>query len=167
MVVFTAVVQKFNTKGEKKGWTFLEIPASVANAINPAVKKTYRIKGFINNTAMAGIAIMPMGEGRFILPLNKELRKQAQISLGQLVELKLQVDNKVYVLSADFIECLNDEPQALAFFNTLANAHKNYFSKWIEQSKTVETKAKRIALSINALANKWGYSEMIQNCKNN
>lgn len=165
MIAFTATVKKFASKGEKTGWTFIEIPETVANEINPNIKKSYRVKGKINNVLVAGIAILPMGEGNFILALNKDLRKQTNTVVGQQIELLLELDKKGYALNKDFIECLNDEPKALAFFNSLPNGHKNYFSKWIEQAKTVETQAKRIAMSVNALAKNWGYPEMIRNNK--
>lgn len=165
MISFSATIKKYANQGEKTGWTIIEISAAIANAINPSVKKSYRVKGMINGVVINGIAILPMGEGNFILAINKDLKKRTKVVIGQLVELQLKVDKKGYQLNSDFIECLNDEPLALTYFNTLTNGHKNYFSKWIEQAKTEETKAKRIANSVNALAKKWGYPEMIRNNK--
>ena len=69
---------------------------------------------------------------------------------------------KIGWLNADFIDCLNDEPKAISFFNSLAKGHQNYFSKLIDSAKTVETKSKRIAMAVNALAKKMGYPEMIR-----
>jgi uncharacterized protein YdeI (YjbR/CyaY-like superfamily) len=68
-------------------------------------------------------------------------------------------------LSLEFVECLNDEPRALDFFKTLPRGHQNYFSKWIESAKTENTKAKRIAQAVNALAKKQGYGEMLRALK--
>ncbi|MBP6687980.1 MAG: YdeI/OmpD-associated family protein, partial [Lacibacter sp.] len=59
-------------------------------------------------------------------------------------------------------ECLNDEPTALQYFNSLAGGHQRYFSKWIDSAKTEPTKAKRIAMAVNALARKMGYTEMLR-----
>jgi len=60
------------------------------------------------------------------------------------------------------VACLNDEPKALAYFNTLPKGHQNYFSKWIEAAKTIETKTKRITMAVIALAKQMGYPEMIR-----
>ena len=60
------------------------------------------------------------------------------------------------------MQCLADEPTALAHFNSLAGSHRNYFSKWIESAKTEETRAQRIARAVNAIALKLGYSEMMR-----
>ena len=40
MVEFTATLEKFGKKGEKTGWTYIEIPADVAQEIKPGNKKT-------------------------------------------------------------------------------------------------------------------------------
>jgi uncharacterized protein YdeI (YjbR/CyaY-like superfamily) len=66
------------------------------------------------------------------------------------------------------IACLEDEPTAMRFFQKLPGSHQRYFSKWIDSAKGEGTKAKRIALSVNALARGKGYAEMIrENTRNN
>ncbi|HVF97457.1 MAG TPA: YdeI/OmpD-associated family protein, partial [Flavisolibacter sp.] len=47
-------------------------------------------------------------------------------------------------------------------FESLTKGHRLYFSKWIESAKTEPTKAKRIAMAVNALAKGWGYPEMMR-----
>jgi uncharacterized protein YdeI (YjbR/CyaY-like superfamily) len=65
-------------------------------------------------------------------------------------------------MNVEFMECLTDEPEALQFFNSLTGSHQRYFSKWIESAKTDDTKAKRIAQSINAFLKKQGFPEMMR-----
>jgi uncharacterized protein YdeI (YjbR/CyaY-like superfamily) len=103
-----------------------------------------------------------MGEGDFIMAINATMRKGIRKRKGDKLVVELEEDKKGYELDTEFVACLNDEPQALTFFNTLPKGHQNYFSKWIESAKTVETKSKRIAMSVNALVKKWGYPEMIR-----
>ena len=81
-----------------------------------------------------------------------------------MLKVQLHLD-RPYQLSADFIECLNDEPGARGFFGTLPKGHQNYFSKWIESAKTEPTKAKRIAQAVTALAKKQGFPEMLRALK--
>ncbi|MCC7029539.1 MAG: DUF1905 domain-containing protein, partial [Chitinophagaceae bacterium] len=74
MIQFKAIIEKFGQQGEKTGWTYFLIPAEIAEKINKGVKKSYRVKGFLDETEISGVAILPMGEGDFIMPLNAELR---------------------------------------------------------------------------------------------
>jgi uncharacterized protein YdeI (YjbR/CyaY-like superfamily) len=62
--------------------------------------------------------------------------------------------------------CLSDEPSAKRFFQTLPGSHQRYFGKWIESAKTEQTKTKRIANAISALAKDMGYPEMMRDLKN-
>ena len=77
------------------------------------------------------------------------------------------LDKEEITLPDDLNECLNDEPKAFEFFNTLAKGHRNYFIKWVDSAKTIETRTKRMAMMINALARKMGYAEMIRESKTN
>jgi uncharacterized protein YdeI (YjbR/CyaY-like superfamily) len=60
------------------------------------------------------------------------------------------------------MQCLSDEPKAASYFNSLPGSHQRYYSKWIQGAKTEATKAKRIALTINACARHMSYGEMIR-----
>ena len=79
-----------------------------------------------------------------------------------MLKVQLTVDKSDFVFNKDFMDCLDDDPAAKNFFQTLAGSHQRYFSKWIDSAKTEPTKTKRIAMAINALARKWRYSEMIR-----
>lgn len=75
MIRFKTHVQKFGKKGEKSGWVYIEISATQSNKLNKGVKTSYRIKGKINAVPIEKTAILPMGDGTFILPLNAPLKK--------------------------------------------------------------------------------------------
>ena len=47
-------------------------------------------------------------------------------------------------LSPDVLEALDSEPQARAFFESLATFYRNTYVKWIESTKRPETRAARI-----------------------
>ena len=65
------------------------------------------------------------------------------------------------------MDCLADEPKALEFFHSLPGSHRNYFSKWIDSAKTDATKAKRIAMAVNALARSLPFNIMVREAKAN
>ncbi len=162
MIKFKAVIQQFAEQGEKTGWTYITISSKIAAQLKPNNKKSFRVKGKLDDYVIKGIALLPMGEGNFIMALNADMRKQIGKRKNDALIIQLEEDKKGYELNKEFVDCLKDEPKAFDFFNTLAKGHQNYFSKWIESAKTVETKSKRIAMAVNALAKKWDYGMMIR-----
>ena len=74
-VQFTTTIHKFDKQGEKTGWTYIEIPADVAQKMKPGNKKSFRVKGKLDSFNISGIALLPMGGGVFIMALNATMRK--------------------------------------------------------------------------------------------
>lgn len=165
MLCFTAVVQKFDRQGEKTGWTYIVVSEGRAARLNAGVRTSFRVKGKLDALAIEKTALLPMGDGSFILPLNAAVRKALKKQKGAEIAVCLEVDNEPVAVNADFLECLRDEPAALAFFQGLAAGHRNYFSKWIESAKTETTQAKRIATAVDALARGLGFPEMLRAAK--
>jgi hypothetical protein len=163
MVEFTTMILQFAEQGEKTGWSYIEIPADVAQQMKPGNKKSFRVRGMLDALPVRGMALMPMGEGNFIMALKAEIRKGIHKNAGAMLQVKLEedVDFKVE-MPADLQECFDFEPQALEFFNSLAKSHREYFIKWIDSAKTSETRAKRIVNTINAMLRKWPYNVMLR-----
>ncbi|HKR05052.1 MAG TPA: YdeI/OmpD-associated family protein [Bacteroidia bacterium] len=162
VIKFTTTILRFGQQGEKTGWTYIIIPADIANKLQPGNRKGFRTKGKLDNHKFSGKSLIPLGKGEFILTLDKEIRKAIGKRHGAMLEVQIEFDKSEYKLNSEFIECLNDEPGALKFFNTLTGSHQRYFSKWIESAKTEETKAKRIAQAINTFLKKQGFPEMLR-----
>ncbi|HNP23387.1 MAG TPA: YdeI/OmpD-associated family protein [Panacibacter sp.] len=167
MIEFTTSILKFGQQGEKTGWTYIVIQADLAQQLMPGNKKSFRVKGKLDDYKIEGIALIPMGGGDFIMALNADMRRALKKKQGAMITARLEVDTKPLKISVDFMTCLNDEPKARDFFKTLAKSHQNYFSKWIESAKTEGTKTKRIALAVNALSKQWDYGTMIREDKKN
>lgn len=161
-VKYTTAIQKFEAQGEKTGWTYIEIPADIAEELKPGNKKSFRVKGKLDSHAIKGIALLPMGGGTFIMPLNADLRKAIAKRKGAMLQVQLQEDKEGYILNTEFMECLADAPNEKAFFETLSGAEQRYFSKWIDSAKTDITRAKRITQALEAFSKKWGYAQMIR-----
>lgn len=162
MTTFTAIIEKFGKKGEKTGWTYVSIPFEEAQKINPGVKKSYRVKGSIDKVEIAQTAMVPMGEGDYIIPLKADLRKKLKKDKGSKVKLMLEIDTKEFEISADFLMCLKEDKKAEKHFLSLPSSHQKYYSNWIESAKTIETKSKRIAQSIEGFKMGLNYGEMIR-----
>jgi len=162
MIQFTATIHKFDKQGEKTGWTYIEISAAQAKKLKPNTKVSFRVKGTLDSLKIKQVALLPMGEGHFIMPLNASMRKGIGKKLGDMLKVSIEADNSEFALSKDFMDCLHDDPGAYDFFQTLSGSHQKYFSKWIDSAKTSTTKTKRIVMAVTALAQKQGYPEMIR-----
>lgn len=165
MVQFTATIKKFGQQGEKTGWVYIEIPAAIAQQIKPDCKKSFTVKGKMDDYSFKQVSLLPMGEGDFIIPLNTTIRKYTRKTVGNTLEITITEDSSPFEYNKDFMECLQDEPAAIQFFRSLPGSHQKYFSKWIDSAKTEPTKAKRIAQAVTALSRSQGYAEMIRSFK--
>jgi len=162
MVQFTATIHKFGKKGEKTGWTYFEMPADIVQQLKPGNKKEFKVKGKLDGYAIRRVSVLPMGGGLFIMPLNTVMRRAIGKKQGAILTVQLTEDKSDFVFNKDFMDCLDDEPAAKEFFQSLTGSHQRYFSKWIDSARTDPTKTKRIAMAITALARKRGYPEMIR-----
>jgi hypothetical protein len=162
MVQFTTTILQFAKQGEKTGWTYISIPEKIAQQLKPGNKKSFRVKGKLDTYAIKAVALLPMGGGDFIMAVNAAMRKGIGKRKGATVKVQLLADDKPPELNRELMECLADEPVALAFFNSIPKSFQHYFSKWIESAKTDPTKTKRIAMAVSALARKMNFPEMIR-----
>jgi hypothetical protein len=162
MIHFTAIIKRFEEQGEKTGWTYIEIPDDAVLQLKPSTKTSFRVKGRLDFLEIEKVALLPIGKGKYILTLNADIRKGIGKVKGATLQVSLQRDDSPLLVNADFLDCLADEPGASTTFNGLTKGHQLYFSKWIESAKTEPTKAKRIAMAVNALAKGWGYPEMLR-----
>ena len=164
MVKFTATILQFEKQGEKTGWSYISIPADIAAKLKPG-KKSFRVKGKLDEFPIKQVALLPMGSGDFIMPINATMRKGTGKRKGAMLKVQLEEDKKEFKISSDLMECLSDEPKALAFFKSLTPGHQRYFSKWIDEAKTIETKSKRIAQAVSGLARQLGFGPMLRELK--
>lgn len=162
MVTFSAKILRFRKMGEKTGWQYITISRRHAEKLNPGCRKSFRVKGLIDQYAIHKAALLPMGNGDFILPINAALRKGTGKKEGDTVKVQFETDQRQLTPSTDFIQCLKDDPSAFDFFKTLPQGHQNYFSKWIESAKTMHTRTKRITMAVIALGSGQGFPEMIR-----
>ena len=161
MIRYTTTIHRFDKQGEKTGWTYIDIPADIAQKLKPGNKQGFRVKGALDRFAIQGISLLPMGKGNFIMPLNAALRKGIGKRHGAMLRVVLEEDKTPLTHDADLLQCLDEEPDAKKFFNDLNKSHQGYYSKWIASAKTEATKAKRIAQCIEALLRKQNYPEML------
>jgi Domain of unknown function (DUF1905)/Bacteriocin-protection, YdeI or OmpD-Associated len=162
MVRFKTTILQFQEMGEKTGWSYIKIPAKLAQQLKPDNKRSFRVKGRLDTHPVSGMALIPMGGGDFILALKADIRKTIRKQKGDTLEVELEVDTKLITPPKDLLECLADEPRALDYFKSLPMSHRNYFGNWIKSAKTDSTRTRRIARVVDAMLKHQSYAEMIR-----
>ncbi|MFT3981377.1 MAG: YdeI/OmpD-associated family protein [Ferruginibacter sp.] len=161
-VSFKARLEKYGQNGDKTGWTYFVISARAAGKLNKGVKKSFRVKGWIDAYEISQVSILPCGDGSFMMPFNATMRKATRKKVGDTVEVALEADLSEIPLSPELLECLLDEPLARQEFESLPRSHQHYYSNWVESAKTEATRTKRIAIVINGLARKMDFGAMLR-----
>ncbi|WP_432710161.1 YdeI/OmpD-associated family protein [Pedobacter sp.] len=166
MVTFNAEIEKFEQMGEKTGWTYVFIPREIAYQIKPDCKKSFRVKGRLDNLAIHGLALTPMGDGDFILALKTSLRKQLKKEQGAMLSLELADDVEFKIeMPEELAICLSDDPKWMAHFVSMPKSHQHYYINWFNTAKTEKTKLKRLTMIVNAMEQGLDFGAMIRAAK--
>lgn len=140
------LLEKFPGKG---GWTFARIPEIQQD------RKAYfgwvKVKGTIDGYEINKYHLMPMGDGKLFLPVKAEIRKKIKKNEGDMVHVILYPDNEPLEIPEEMLLCMEEEPKAQKFFNTLTESEQKYYIQWIYSAKKEETKINRLAKTINRL----------------
>lgn len=140
------LLEKFPGKG---GWTFARIPEILQD------KKAHfgwvKVRGTIDGFEIRKYHLMPMGNGHLFLPVKAEIRKKIQKKEGDMVHVILYPDNEPLEIPEEMLLCIQEEPKALTFFNSLSESERKFYIQWIYSAKKEETKVDRLAKTINRL----------------
>lgn len=161
-ISFSTTIQKFAAQGDKTGWTYIIIPEKIATILSPVNRKSFRVKGKLDDFEIHNVALLPRTNGDFIMAINAAMRKGIKKQKGALLNVSIEPDQSELPQSKLLLECLKDEPEAAAYFKSLAPSHRYYYTKWIESAKSDTTKTNRIALAVNTLSRKMNYAEMLR-----
>lgn len=142
-------LERFSGKG---GWTYVRTPEIKQD------KKAHfgwvKVKGSIDGYEIKKYHLMPMGNGKLFLPVKAEIRKKIKKEVGDSVHVILYPDNEPLEVPDEMLLCLQDEPEALKFFNSLSESERKFYIDWIYSAKKDNTKVERMAKTINKLLNK-------------
>lgn len=162
MLSFNAIIQKFADRGEKSGWTYIDVPKDVVAKLKLKNRREFRIKGAMDDVPFERLACYPVKDGDFIIALNAELRKKLGKKEGAMLRIKMEQDTREALKSDELLDCLKEEPEALNQFASLTKAHQNYFHNYINTAKGADTRAGRIVHVIHAMLKKQNFGEMIR-----
>lgn len=162
MIRFKAKILQFQEMGEKTGWSYIKVPAKLAQELKPGNKRSFRVKGHLDDHPISGMALLPMGEGDFIMALKAAVRKAIRKQKGDALEVRIEVDKKEIAPPKELVDCLADEPEAQRYFKSLPRSHQNWYGNWVAAARTDGTRARRIAQVVEGMIKKLSFRDMIR-----
>lgn len=145
------LLEKFPGKG---GWTYTMIPEIPPDKNAPF--GWVKVKGSIDGYEISNYHLMPAekGTGQVFLPIKAEIRKKIKKGAGDYVHIILYPDNEPLKIPEELWLCLQEDTEALSFFNSLNESEQHQYVKWIYAAKTDQTKVDRIAKTLVRLSKK-------------
>jgi len=141
--------QRFSTVISKSGTSsFIAVPFNPNNVWG--IKRRHYITGLVNGYGVRGS--LGSDGTQYFLPLGEAWRRGCGLEAGAKVDVVLSPEGpQSEGLSTDVVGALDAEPQAKAFFESLATFYRNTYVKWIESARRPETRAARISEMVKLL----------------
>ncbi|MBK8568192.1 MAG: DUF1905 domain-containing protein [Saprospiraceae bacterium] len=143
------LIEKMPSKG---GWSYVAIAEIPKTARLPM--GLVRVRGFIDSYELKQFNLLPMKNGKMLLPLKTAVRKKIGKKEGDYVHVVLFPDDSAVLVPDEIMVCLLESPRAHLFFLSLSDSNQKYYIDWIEEAKKLETKAERIMKAIGLLENR-------------
>jgi hypothetical protein len=146
--------QSFRAKiaaiGPSGAWCHMQIPFDVEKLWGSKARVSVRGKmnGFVFRSS-----IFPDGQGGHTMMVNKAMQAGAKAGLGDAVNMELEPDTapRVVAVPPDLKKALAKDKAAVTFFDGLTPSAKQMYVDWITGAKQAETRARRIAQTVEML----------------
>jgi hypothetical protein len=148
------LLEKFPCAG---GWTFTEIPEILPDPNAPF--SWVKVRGSIDGYEIKKYHLMPSGKGTLFLSVKAEIRKKIKKQAGDYVHIILYPDNEPLEVPEEFLLCLQDDSEALQFFNSLNESEQYNYVKWINSEKTEQMKVKKKKKTLVRLSKHQKYAD--------
>jgi hypothetical protein len=142
---FRVLLEKHETS-EATGITIpFDVPATFGTRARVAVRGT--INGFPYRSS-----VVPMG-GRFMMPVNKELRAGANAKGGDTITVTMERDEDPRIITPppELARALRANKVAHAAWNKLSYTHQKEHARAVEEAKRPDTRTRRIERTIAQL----------------
>jgi hypothetical protein len=142
---------KFRATVEPGGKTAtgIEVPEKVVAALGSGSRPpvTVTVGGHSYRTTIARMG------GRFLVPVSAENRTAAGVAAGDDVDVDIEPDTapREVELPADLTEALTRDEAVRATFDGLSYTHRKEWVRWVEEAKKADTRAARLAKTVEAL----------------
>lgn len=114
-----------------------------------------RINGKPLNAARTNM--MPVGDGSFYLYLNGAMRKEAGVSVGDLVRVEIEFDQEyrngpLHSTPSWFRQALRENPKAEQNWTALAPSRKKEILRYFAQLKSPEARSRNLVRALRVLS---------------
>ncbi|HYF81947.1 MAG TPA: YdeI/OmpD-associated family protein [Clostridia bacterium] len=132
---------------------FVEFPYEVEKEFG--VKGQVKVAATFDGCEYRG-SLAKMGHNCHILGMTQKIRAAIGKKPGDIVHVILKKDDepRVVEMPEDFKKQLEENEQALSFFNALSYTNQKVYAEWIANAKKVETREKRVKDAITMLSDK-------------
>ncbi|MBL4624584.1 MAG: DUF1905 domain-containing protein [Flavobacteriales bacterium] len=149
---------------------YFEVPQVIADELIANNHK--RVFCTINNEIEFQCALMPKGEGKYFININKERRKQLLASQFTELNIELKPDESEYGLPMpeELQELLYQDPDGDKIFQALTKGKQRTLLHLIGKPKNIETRLKKALIVVEYLKTvngKLDFKELNQAFKNN
>ena len=162
---FTAILEK----STNKLWgSLLRVPQRVAEKL--VSRGSRRVLRTLNGSEPHQCALLPYGEGTFVLSVNKKWCDTLQLEIGSAVKITLQQDESKYGLPvpAELSELFRQDREGNRLFHSLTPGRQRTLLYIVGSARDAETRAWRASLVIRHLRENRGkvqYRQLYQSLK--
>lgn len=115
-------------------------------------RNIYHVTGTVNGRPIRGA--LEATNGRYFLALGPTWRRDNGLDSGDSVTVVLMPEGpQLADLAPDILEALSAEPEAKAFFESLATFYRKGYLRWIDGARKPEQRAARITEMVGLLNN--------------
>jgi hypothetical protein len=149
---FEAPVERHGIGRARQIWyNVLFLPPDVAADLPFRQHPQLRVEGEIADLPMVG-AFLSAGDGRYYVMISPEIMKEAQLAIGQPVEMRFRVaDQDAVEVPDDLARALSRDDTARAAWEALTTGKRRALAHHVATAKTPPTRARRIAAVITVI----------------
>ena len=136
-------------KEAPRGGAWVEIPSNISEAFG--TRGRVKVKACFDGYPYRG-SVVPMG-GVHVLGVKKAIRASIGKSVGDTVHVILEQDAEPREVDVpeELAKALRANPEASAFFDTLAYTYRKEYAEWIAGAKRAETRERRARRAVEKL----------------
>ncbi len=145
---FTTVLEKFNSNL----WGYhIAVPEEVSQEFLDAGSR--RVICTLNDAHEFQCALMPKGDGRYFININKQIRKKLGLELGDTVAVRLRQDESKYGLPMpeELKELLKLDEEGNRLFHALTPGKQRTLIHIIGSPKTSDTRLRKAVIVVDYL----------------
>jgi hypothetical protein len=148
-VHFETRIDRFDTKA---GSYYMAVPDEVV-AIFVTGRKPERVRCVLNGTVAFQCAIRPISNAGFYINVATQIRNQARVVLGQIVQVAVKKDDSVYGrdMPEELTELLSQDEHGSQLFDAILPGKQRGIIHYIASAKSVQVRIDRAMMMVNRL----------------